>query len=410
MYNNYIYIIFDDQNQSAMKKIFLLIYSILLLVSCGQSGPGEIQPQRREVQACLDSLVIVNEIPGANFTVVLPDGRIENYSSGYEDIEENIPLRPDRVMFSGSVGKTYAVALLMQLVDQGKVSLHDRFYDYFPDIEWLNRLPNINEISVEMLLKHTSGLPRWVMGPDVWKEISENPDKIWSYSDRLSYVFDMNPVHPAGKGWGYSDTNYLLLGMLIEKLTGEDYYDLVRQNILEPLELKNTYPSLKRNITDLSQGYSRLPALFLSPEKVVSDGKYYFNPQMEWTGGGMASTTEDLARWAGLYYSNTLFSDSLSAKIMAEPAESIQMSPVAWYSLGAFIYKTKSGLAYGHTGFVPGFNAIFAYYPDSDLAVAMQFNSDFAGNRLPHILYLDQLVSFYTGNGGSQDQEHKPGM
>lgn len=383
--------------------IKLRISELILIIALGLGGCNFSDAQKENynrpaTQALMDSLVTENGIPGFNFSIVLPDGAQENYSSGYSDIESEIKLTQEHVLFSGSVGKTYAVAVLMQLVDEGKLSLGDKIIDYFPEIEWMSRIPNIKEVTIEMLLKHTTGIPRWVMKPEVWQVLHDNPDKVWTYEDRFSFVFDETPVHPAGDGWGYSDTNYLLIGMLIEKLTGKEYYEVLDDRVLKPTELKSTYPSIKRDIYNLTQGYSKLPESFLIPEKVVEDGKYVFNPQMEWTGGGLASTTSDLARWAKIYYSGELFSDSLLAKIMSPGADAIPLGRNTFYSMGSFIFNTNHGVAYGHSGFVPGFNALFAYYPDIQIAVAIQFNCDFAGSKQTLNKYLDKLVGLYSKN------------
>jgi len=231
-----------------------------------------------------------------------------------------------------------------------------------------------------------------VMKPEIWDTIHANPDKIWTYKDRLSVIFNDSPVHEAGKDWSYSDTNYILLGMLIEKLTGNPYYDEVNSRILIPLQLTSTHAAIIRDIEDLPVGYSKLPEMFRMPEIVVVDGKYAFNPQMEWTGGGMASTTPDLARWAKIYYEGQLFSDSLLNKITTPNSNAKMLDDSLAYGMGSFIYKTKFGKALGHTGFVPGFVSIFAYYPDKKIAVALQINCDYAADKLKLIDYLDKIL------------------
>lgn len=379
-----------------MKRITALsLIIVAALLSCNLTQSQNEQVHRHETQVLIDSLVIANDIPGLNFSILLPDGTQENYSSGYSDVQSEIMLDPADVLFSGSIGKTYAVAILMQLVDEGMVSLSDSIADYFPEIDWMNRIPNIDDITIEMLLKHTTGITRWVMKPEVWNVLHDSPDKIWTYEDRFAFVFDDEPAHPAGEGWGYSDTNYLLIGMLIEKLTGKKYYDLLDDRILKPSGLKSTYPSDHRDIYNLAQGYSRLPDDFMIPEKVVVDGNYVFNPQMEWTGGGVASTTSDLAKWAEIYYTGNLFSDSLLLRIVCPPDEAIRLGKKTLYSMGSFIFETDNGIAYGHSGFVPGFNALFAYYPETQIAVALQFNSDYAGAKSRLNSYLDKIVRLY---------------
>jgi D-alanyl-D-alanine carboxypeptidase len=297
------------------------------------------------------------------------------------------------VMFSGSIGKTYAVALLMQLVDEGKMNLEDRYIDYFQDSSWLQNLPNINAINIKMLLQHTSGLPRYVMKPEIWSALKNDPDKVWTYKERMSYIFNDEPVHEAGKGWGYSDTGYILLGMLIEKITGQPYYEAASDRILTELNLDETYPSLKRNMFNLTQGYSRLPEFFQIPEKVVTDGKYCFNPQLEWTGGGFASTTSDLAQWAEAYYKGKLFSDSLLQKVITPSEQGFLIQEGLSYGMGTFIFDTEYGKAYAHSGFVPGFLSMFAYYPDPGISMALQINCDYASQSLNLIDMLNLVIS-----------------
>jgi D-alanyl-D-alanine carboxypeptidase len=346
----------------------------LALVSCS------VEPDA--VQQKLNDIVVIADIPGLNFSMIDASGEPQSWSAGFSDTTARIPLKTKHVLFSGSVGKTYAVAVLMQLVEEGKVDLDRKFADYFPDHEWLNRLPNMDDITVRMLLQHTSGLPRYINVQGVWETLRDEPDKVWTYEDRLQYIFDTEALHPAGEGWAYSDSNYLLIGMLIEKITGKPYYDEVRARLLEPLQLSNTHPSLRRDIPGLPVAYSMLPEFFCMPGVVVEDGKYVMNPQMEWTGGGMASTTADLARWAKAYYTAEVFSDASLQEIVTPNPQAQDGGRGMAYGMGSFIYQTKQGKAYGHTGFVPGFNALFAYFPDRDIAVAVQTNCDYIESRI----------------------------
>jgi len=280
----------------------------------------------------------------------------------------------------------------MQLIEERRIDLNSLFLEYFPSNDWLLQVPNIRDITIEMLLQHTSGLPRYISARAVWDSLQNNPDKTWDYQERLSYIFQMDPVHKPGKGWAYSDTNYLLLGMLIEKITGTYYYDEVRRRILDPAKLENTHPATKREIDDLPVGYSNLDDFFRMPGIVVSNGNYIFNPQMEWTGGGFASTTSDLAKWAQLYYEGVFFSRTSLLKIITPNSHGMETGPNEAYGMGSFIFNTKLGKAYGHTGFIPGFNSIFAYFPDHEIAVALQINCDYASRKTSLVAYLETLL------------------
>lgn len=372
-----------------MNRTILLI-SFLVCSAISYSCADKQVDQTQEV---LDKLVKENKLPGLNFSIIKSSGKQLNYSSGFSDTTNQVRLNENHILFSGSVGKTYAVAVLMQLVDEGKISFDNLFLSYFPENEWLKNLPNIEKITVEMLITHTSGLPRYIEDPNVWKTLLENPDKVWTYEERFSYAYNMEPAHDPGKGWSYSDTNYLLLGMLIEKMSGKEFYELVNEKILIPGKLVNTHPSLTRDIPNLPVAYSHLTDdLFNMPEVVVNDGRYIFNPQFEWTGGGFASTTSDLAKWAKYYFEGKFFSNDMLTKIVTPTKYGSEIGGEDKCGAGSFIFETKYGKAYGHTGFVPGFNTIFAYFPEHKLAMALQSNCDYAKKHKSFMAYLEDIL------------------
>ncbi|WP_104734908.1 serine hydrolase domain-containing protein [Hanstruepera ponticola] len=375
-----------------MKKQ-LTSLAIIFCITIGYTQITEKITLNDSIIAYLKKTIQEKQLPGINFSIIDNRGKIKNYSDGFSDIEEQIPLTIEHSFFSGSIGKTYAATLVFKLVESGDIDLKKPYMDYFPDTEWLTNLPNIDDITVEMLLQHSSGLPRYVLKPEIWNQLHDNPDKIWSYEERLSVIFEDEPVHEAGKGWAYSDTNYILLGMLIEKVTGQNYYDLVRTQILKPHHLTHTYPSLQRKITNLAVGYSRMPPAFHVPNKTVDDKLYFMNPQVEWTGGGMASTTEDLARWAKLYYEGALLNKSSLNYITTPNPNGVSVEGSSSYGMGSFIYDTEHGEAFGHTGFMPGFNSLFIYYPKYGIAAAIQINCDYAVSVLNLNDFMDDLIS-----------------
>ncbi|UCG28113.1 MAG: beta-lactamase family protein, partial [Bacteroidales bacterium] len=184
------------------------------------------------------------------------------------------------------------------------------------------------------------------------------------------------PVHPAGEGWAYSDTNYIILGMIIERLMGTGYYDLLKERILEPLSLANTIPADRRELPGLSSGYTGYTGQFGIPEKVSEDGIMVFNPQMEWTGGGLVVTTADLAIWAKRLYEGELFTEE-TLRMMTTPVPFRAALPdQAKYGMGTFVWEGENGTSYGHSGFMPGYMALMEYLPVYGFSIAIQFNTD----------------------------------
>ena len=374
-----------------MRKLPIYCFILLLkFTSC--SADSQSQDLKDSIETRMEELIMQNDLPGMSFSIIYAGDKQIKCSAGYADIEKEILLSPEHVMFSGSIGKTYAVAVLMQLVEEGKIDLDGRFIRFFPETDWLKRLPNMEEISVRQLLEHRSGLPRYIDEAGVWDSLYHNPDKVWSYEERLAFIFDKEPVHEVGKGWAYSDSNYLLIGMLIERITDSPYYSEVNSRILEPQNLQNTYPGLSREIKNLPMGYSELPPFFEMPEKVVENGKYAFNPQVEWTGGGFASTTGDLARWAKAYYNAKCFSAESLTQIITINPDGRNIAEGSSYGMGSFVYDTKYGTMWGHSGFMPGFESIFVYLPENSIAVALQINCDYASRKKSLNQLLEELL------------------
>lgn len=355
-----------------MKKIFqFLVYIFLANGIIAQSA----------IDQKLSELCEISEAPGMNFSIIYPDGVQKNYSTGYADIEKGEMMTPTHCMFSGSIGKTYAIAALAQLVDEGYVDLNKRFIEYFPDVEWLQQLPNINDFTVLQLMQHRSGIPRYAFKEEVWKTAINDPDKVWSFEDRLSLIFADTAVHPAGEGFAYSDTGYLLLAMLIEKITGKYYYTALQERVIDPMELKETYAADKRTFPNSANTYSK-EELFQMPGAVFVDGVCKFNPQMENAGGGFVNTASDLAKWAKLYYEGAPFSDSMRTLIQTISPDGANVYEGWNCGAGIFILESKYGPAYGHTGLMVGTRSVMLYFPDYDISAALQMNIDVQGGDL----------------------------
>jgi D-alanyl-D-alanine carboxypeptidase len=221
---------------------------------------------------------------------------------------------------------------------------------------------------------------------------------VWRPEEQLAYLFDTEAPFRPGEGWDYSDTNYLLLGMIIERLTGSRYYEELERRILEPLRLDATVPSDRRRIPGLAQGYAG-PRNPFGPSEMLQDGVFAFNPQFEWTGGGIASTGADLARWMWALYRGHAFDPSLLPVMLdGVPA---RLGPDARYGLGVIIRPSPLGPSWGHSGFFPGYLTEAAYFPEHEVAVAVQLNtSDFAALGLGPWAMLLALAEVAAAQGG----------
>jgi D-alanyl-D-alanine carboxypeptidase len=242
------------------------------------------------------------------------------------------------------------------------------------DLPWYARVPNAPSITVRMLMSHTSGVERYELKPAFTRDLTDHPDRVWTAEERIAYVLGDAAPFEAGTGWVYSDTNYILLGLILDRVTGNPLYDEIRRRLLEPLSLTNTVPSDRRVIEGLVQGYAGADNPFGGSDAMLVDGRFAVNPQFEWAGGGFASSAEDLARWAKLLFEGKAYDPALlPAATDGVPARGLGQG--ARYGLGVIIWPTPLGTAWGHSGFFPGYLTEVRYFPAHRFAVALQVNT-----------------------------------
>ncbi|HSI87489.1 MAG TPA: serine hydrolase domain-containing protein, partial [Pyrinomonadaceae bacterium] len=267
-----------------------------------------------------------------------------------------------------------AAATALQLVKEGKIGLDDKVSKYLGEEAWFERLPNASDITVRQLMNHTSGLVRYEFKEKFTKDLSANPDKAWRPEELVAYLFGEAPPFAAGEGWDYSDTNYIVLGMIIEKVTGKTFYDEAERRLIKPLKLNNTIPQKGREIKGLIQGYAGANNPFGGTDAMIAGGKFAINPQFEWTGGGWASNSTDLARWAKAMYEGKAFDSALLPQ-MLDGVAAPMLGRETKYGLGVIIRQTAAGTSYGHSGFFPGYMTDMTYFPELKTALAVQVNT-----------------------------------
>ncbi len=344
-------------------------------------------------QDALDTLHQREGFPGATAAFILPDGRYEGFAVGMSDREKQTPMGPDTRSMSGSIGKTFVAAVAIGLVQDGKLTLDDPVAKWLKDKPWFERLPNANTITLRMLLTHSAGLMDHVnqkgFADAITKMIaSGDRDAYIKPEEMIGFILDKKPLYEPGKGYAYTDTGYLVVGMLIEEVTGETYYDLLQERILDPLALNLTVPTNTRHIPGLTPGYTKKENPFGLPEELFLDGEIRINPASEWTGGGLATNSKDLVRWAKALYEEKAL-DKPYIKDLVESG--FKKDPKGHYGLGVFVRETPMGMTYGHSGWFPGYNASMTYYAERKVAVAIQINRDF-DNKSEYVTELAQVV------------------
>jgi D-alanyl-D-alanine carboxypeptidase len=327
------------------------------------------------------------KFPGATAALILPDGRVIGFATGYADLEQRTVMSIDARMPAGSVGKTFVAAVTLSLVADGKLQLDAHISRWLGDELWFKRLPNADTITLRHLLNHSSGLIDHVFDEQSsfashLKQRAGSGVGLSGLDPReaIKFALDQQPLFPAGKGFHYADSGYILLGLIIEKAGGLDYYTQLNQRFLQPLDLRLTTAQNCRKFPGLAAGYApRGKQLFGFPYKVAQDETFAFDPSLEWTGGGVVSNSQDLVRWArALFAGSAIDHWALDAMLngVANPGQRDAAGRPYGYGLGVSIAQTPYGTVYRHGGFFPGYNSLLGWFPDAGVGVAMQINAD----------------------------------
>ncbi len=344
---------------------------VLLLLATATPLVAQAPPVR--LQRALDSIAGAGSFPGMTAGVAFRNGATFGLATGLADTALRIRLQADDLMLAGSVGKTYVAAVALQLAREGRLRLDESIATYLGGEPWFARLPNDSAITVRMLMNHTSGLVRYEFREAFTRDLTAQPDRIWRPAELVAYILDEPAPFAAGEGWDYSDTNYIVLGMIIERVGGRPLNDQIRTRLLEPLGLRRTVPSDARTIAGLVQGYAGPGNPFGGTDAMIANGRLAINPQFEWAGGGYATSAADLARWAAALYGGAVV-DSMSRAEMLTGVPA-RLGGGATYGLGVIIRTTPLGISHGHSGFFPGYLTEVRYFPDHGIAVAFQVNT-----------------------------------
>lgn len=358
--------------------------SLCVLAHAPAAGESLREAQYAELLARFQASVEAERaryaVPGITAAFVLPDGRMAKVASGMANVERAIPMNPDSRMLSGSTGKTFTAAVAVKLAQQGAWSLDDKVSKYLGSRPWFHRLPNADALTVRLLLQHRGGIENYYDNPRFLEQhrqrVAADPGYVPGLETLIEFVCDRPPLFPAGQGFKYTDVGYLLVGLAIESATGKSYYELARDFFLDPLGLALTVPSNRRMIPGLAQGYAngRNP-LLLGPTMVEDGGSLTYDPSIEFTAGGFATNSGDLARWAFSLYGGRVLPAQAVLDMVHAPAG---VTTPRYYGLGTGVFPAGDGLplGYGHDGYIPGYQSSMRYYPEPGVAIALQVNTE----------------------------------
>ena len=325
------------------------------------------------LQATLNALRSKGRFPGMSAAVIFPDGSLWTGQSGVGVLSTGAPVTAETLFAVGSVSKTFIGALALRLAERGTIGLDD------PVSRWVPTFPNSAHITLRELLNHTSGI-RDLFDASVYKYIDADRSARWTADQVLSLIGKTSlvgkPYFAPGKNYHYSSTNYVLLGVVLERATGKKLADMIRSEFLVPLGLSHTFLQSEETARGtFAHGY----LIPVSSPKDVSVGQtmlpYVSVATAAGASGGVVSTPSDIATWATALYDGEIL-DQASLASMTDVSQTLPYHPRIPYGLAFEQLSVAGRLAWGHRGHVDGFWSTMAYLPDSHLTVVVCMNAD----------------------------------
>ena len=312
----------------------------------------------RQARQLLDG-VVKPDGPGVAVLVARGDEILFRGARGMAQIELGVPLGADTVFRIGSNTKQFAAATVLNLVQQGKLSLNDPLSKFVP------AYPNGGNITVHQLLNHTSGIKNYTE-IDGYMDVGVRADLD---TEKLIAVFKDQPSDfPPGTDWKYDNSGYVLVGAIIETVTGKPWYEAINEIVLAPLSLKHTgYGADLQLIPGRAAGYS-------DDGQGHTTNAVYLSMTQPSAGGGMVSTVDDLFHWMrALHTGKALDADSYHRMITPVPTPSGKPTD---YGYGMSTRTLRGDQAFEHSGGIPGFASDTIYFPASAVSVVVLANTD----------------------------------
>lgn len=325
------------------------------------------------LQAALGEVIAAADtaFPGTVVHVSQPGVGNWSLAAGVADTATGRAVEPDARFRAGSVLKPFVAVVVLQLVEEGRLALDQPITEILAALV-TDRFADANRITVRMLLNHTSGLPEWST-EQVDMETAANPLRILTTDYVLDIAAGLPPTFQPGQGFAYSNTNYNLLGLIIEEVTGEPWRAAVRERVVDRLGLENTFLPEPGDATipePVMHGYAYLTA---QPQDITA-----IDPSMAGAAGGSAlvTTAADLVAFLDGLRNGSLFADPATFAQMSDflpaPDEGFQDG----YGLGFEHLLLPGGIEMiGHFGVTAGYFAIVGYFPALDLTVSAAINA-----------------------------------
>lgn len=337
-----------------MPRTVLAAALLSLTAACTQIAPPQgVSP---------DSQIILNEmavrhIPGLAFAIVKDGAVIESGAYGLANVELNVPVTQNTVFAIGSITKSMTAIVVMKLVEEGHVSLDDHIAAHVPGLP-----PSWAGVTVEQALSHTSGIPDFIDNPCAFPPLAS-----YHTPDAVSEVACLPLDFPPGERFAYSNTNYIILGLLIDEVTGEWIENVFRDVIFTPLGMSHTqFADYGGIIPNRADGYVSTSSRERTFRNVPE-----MEPAIEAGAGGVISTLGDMTLFLNGLGDPRILKPESWERLWTPPPVRSGETP---YALGFGITPHDGRARIGHNGAAPGFASSFSWFPDQRVGVIILAN------------------------------------
>jgi D-alanyl-D-alanine carboxypeptidase len=358
-------------------KVVLATGFLLALQGNVQAG-GKIQvgPEKQAaIAAITEGIMAAGNYP--SITVLIDQGGQTIYASskGMADIEQDRPAQADSAYAIGSITKSFTALATLQLVEAGKIDLQQPVRTYLPDFQG-----PAGDVAVQHLLDHTSGIPNYTNDiPGLHAKLDRTD---FSREDMVGFFASLPLQFQPGEMFNYTNSGYYLLGLIIEKVSGLDYYDYLRQNVFEPLDMQRSYSG---DSGDIIPG--RVRGYDVGDNGLVNAAPWWY--LVPFAAGSLVMTAEDVVK----YRRGVFHSDAFSPRLreMLQTTHDMNDGTHNFYAQGGLILSDFNGhRKISHSGDIWGYAADHAYYPDADVTIVILSNMQ---ADAPSVVSLEQKIA-----------------
>lgn len=368
-------------------QVLLTVLLFSTMVSCSVSDKADSEPVQKawtqeKLAAIVENWRVGSNLPGVAVGISLPGHSDVLIASGESDVESHIALKANDQFHIASISKTFIAAEVLRLAEKGKIGLDDPLNNYLPNT------PHGDIVTIRHLLSHRSGYFDLVYDdPEFVASAVRHLDKRWTTDEIMTLVFEHQLFFEPGTAYEYSNTNYLLLGLVIEKITQKPLGQVLTDDILSPFGLSHSfYRTLDMNVsqTSLVHGYD---SAFL---RDLGDRVDVLNVPndaiLTLSNNSIVSNAPDLIAWARILFGNdsTLLAPDYKTQMLTFAVGSS-------YGLGVERSSALIGDSLGHGGSAPGYLSLMEYYPDQDMVMVILVNANAPSDRLSGLR--DQILS-----------------